>query len=133
MLVASERGERAEVVLDLGMTVQPVPSGEAADFRWDEVGEWIYDAGTQELSRSFLSDPAPMVLAARTARAPVLLFIGPSGWSFEAGLYTIEVAADRAVAGRPVTTSLTVSLTAESVRLLNESGGRRFLTFPSGP
>ncbi|MEX2030523.1 MAG: hypothetical protein WD906_06095 [Anaerolineales bacterium] len=128
VLVASGRGERAEVVLDIRMHVEPLATAGGVDFRWDEVGTWQYDPVSQELGWTFLSDPSPLLFTAQTAQAPVLLFIGPPDWQFEGGTYRIVIEVDRAVDPQPARATLQITLSDPQVRVLDESGGRRFLT-----
>jgi hypothetical protein len=133
VLLGQGRGERAEVVLGFTLRAEPLAGGAAADFIWDETGEWIFDSETQELSWAYLSDPGPVLLTAQTALAPTLLFVGPADWRFDPGAYRLTLLVEPAVGRGAIQERFGIALTEEDARILEETRGARFLTFEVVP
>jgi hypothetical protein len=132
VFIAAGPSERVEVITDVYLQVEPRDRGrQGAQFVWDEQGIWRYDPATQELTWTYTDDAGPFLVYAGDAELFTGLFVGPREWRFEAGGYRITLVAERAVSARPLTGSFEVEFSEESIQLLNESGGTRFLTFPA--
>lgn len=127
--VSTGKNERVEVINDmtLRVTAQDVP---ATDFQWTEVVRLVGDADSNGLSYVYESDAAPLLVSARTAASPVCLFDAPDGFFFAAGTYSFAFEADRVVAGQPLQSNFTVTITPEQIAFLDEPGTNRFLAFP---
>lgn len=122
--------QRAEIITDVKVHVEPVGGGAGANFVWNEQGEWRYDPATQEVSWGYLGDPSPFVLSPERAELFTGLFVGPQEWHFAPGAYRLTLTAQRMVGSEPVQVSGEVELTQEQVDAMNSSQGARFLTFP---
>jgi hypothetical protein len=122
--------ERAEVILDMTLQVSSLNGGTPVEFYWDEQGTWSYDAGSQELSWTYIADAAPLLVSRQTPQLPTGLFIGPPGWAFEEGRYRITLVVQRAINSRPLQRSIVVEFSQQEIETMNSSQGSRFLTIP---
>jgi hypothetical protein len=130
--VSTGANDRAEVIRDLVLVVQPDGGGDAVEFTWDETARLVYDDESGEIGYEYLADPVPLLVSPTTAQSPLGLFDAPDGWAFEAGTYRLTVRASRVVAAQPLEEGFDLTLDAEQVDQLNASRGTRFLTFATG-
>ena len=132
MFISTGPSDRVEVVTAIRVQVAPVDHpNESADFVWDEQGTWVVDADTQNFSWAFTGDSGPFLVGPKNAQFFTGLFIGPQEWLFAPGTYRITMMADRITNAQPLAASLDIVLSTEELEYLHQSGGRRFLTFPT--
>lgn len=127
--VSTGRNERVEVIRDMTLSVQS-SAGTQTDFSWTEQVRLVGDSESTGLSYEYAGDAVPLLVSARTASSPVGLFDAPDGFFFAAGTYTFTLMADRVVAADGLRATFTVTISADDITFLDESGTNRFLTFP---
>ena len=127
--VSAGRNERIEVIRDMTLTVQP-PSGDAVELAWTEQVRFVGNAASGGLSYEYAGDAVPLLVSPRSAAAPVCLFQAPAGFFFGPGDYTFTLRADRVVAGAPLESRVTITLTGEHLAIIDAPDARRFVTVP---
>ncbi|MGQ0550126.1 MAG: hypothetical protein ACT4PY_10725 [Armatimonadota bacterium] len=128
--VSSGRNDRVEVIKTMVLRVAPRGGGQAAEFKWDEQAQLIYDQATKQLNYAYVADAVPLLVGPKSAHVPFSVFNGPRGWYFQPGTYRVTLVAFRVVASSPLEASFEFALSAENVDFLNRSRGKSFLAFP---
>jgi hypothetical protein len=131
MFISTGLSERVEVITGIRLRVEAVDQNlDNIEFVWDEQGTWVVDPATQNFNWVFTGDSGPFLVSAKNAQDFTGLFIGPPDWLFEPGSYRITMIADRITNPQPLTATVEVMLSSESLDYLNQSQGTRFLVFP---
>lgn len=131
MIISTGLSERVEVITGIRVQVEAMDQSQShVEFVWDEQGTWVVDPSTQNFNWVFTGDSGPFLVSAKNAKDFTGLFIGPDDWLFEPGTYRITMIADRITNRQPLTATIEILLSNESVDYLNQSQGTRFLVFP---
>jgi hypothetical protein len=124
--VSTGANNRVEVIRDMTLSV----SGPAqAEFEWTQQLRLVGSADSTGLSYEYAGDAAPLLISSGAAATPLSLFDAPPGWHFVPGTYRFTLRAERVVVSAPIEQTFTVTLSAENIDFLEQTGPEQFLTF----
>jgi hypothetical protein len=129
--VHTGQNDRIEVIQDMMVRIDPAGGGAAAEFKWDEQAELVYDQTSKSLNYRYVADAVPLLVSPRNAQVPLAVFNGPQGWYFKPGTHRATIVAHRVVHSAPLEAAFEFTMTEKDVEFLSSSRGHRFLAFPT--
>jgi hypothetical protein len=126
--VSTGVNDRVEVIRDMRLLARRADGGDPVELEWRQQVTLVTD-DQGVLSYRYLADAVPLLVAARSAAAPLSLFQGPQGWHLASGTYRFTLEADRFAVSEPLRASFDVTLGPDEMEILDAPGPERFLAF----
>ena len=71
----------------------------------------------------YLADSAPLVVGPSSPQLPICLFVGPQGWTWQPGIYSVAIVAEPGQGAGPLRTTFAAVLPAETAELIASQPG----------